>query len=410
MNPTTDIVRIFKTEYRNLVAVLCHFYDIGNIQLAEDLVSETFVKAMKTWSHNGIPESPKAWLRKTAKNLLIDYIRRQKNFNQNISPKLILEHKEAIETEWSDDIIEDSQLKMIFVVCDPELNKEAHLCLALRILSGFSIEEIAKALLSNKEAVNKKLYRAKKTLRLKNGLTTNLSEDDYATRLDTVLRVIYLIFNEGYYSSINESSIRQELCWEAMYLCKFLESKSSFSKSKIRALMALMCFHASRFDARLLDTDMIQLYDTQDRSKWNLGLIIKGEEYLNKSASGNIISKYHIEAAIAYWHTTDHDKKWNNILQLYNKLLTIEYSPIIAMNRTYALAKANSVEEAIESALKLNLKENHYYYCLLAALYNLGNEKINEIEYLRKALEIIEKPTEKVLIEDKLQKAIEDIA
>jgi len=404
MDHTNDIAQIFKDEYSNLVAVLCHFYNIGNIQMAEDIVSETFLKAMKTWSHNGIPDSPKAWLRKTAKNLFIDQFRRQKKFDQDISPELKLRNKERIGAKLTDEIIEDSQLKMIFVVCDPKLNKEAQLCLALRILSGFSIDEIAKALLSNKEAVNKKLYRAKKALRLNSGLSSNLTEEEYAVRLDNVLRIIYLIFNEGYYSSSNENSIRQEICWEAMYLCKFLESKTLFSKAKICALLALMCFHASRFNARIANTG-IQLYDEQDQSKWDVRLIQKGEEYLNKSATGNIVSKYHVEAAIAYWHTTNHEAKWDNILQLYNKLLIIEYSPIIAMNRTYALAKANSVEEAIASAQKLGLKDNHYYYCLLAELFRMSNNRNREVHYLEKALQIIENPNEKTLIEEKLKKA-----
>ena len=405
MNHSDNIAQIFKDEYSNLVAVLYHFYRIADIQLAEDLVSETFVKAMKTWSHKGIPESPKAWLRKTAKNLIIDQSRRQKNFDQKISPELRHENRESIDIELNDKIIEDSQLKMIFVVCDPKLSNEAQLCLALRILCGFSIDEIARALLSNKETVNKKLYRAKKALRLENGLTSHLDDTEYVIRLDSVLRVIYLIFNEGYYSSSNEKNIRQEFCWEAMYLCKFLESKSHFSKSKICALLALMCFHASRFHARISETDRIQLYDEQDRSKWDIELIQKGEEYLKKSATGNIVSKYHLEAAIAYWHTSDHKGKWNSILQLYNKLLTIEYSPVIAMNRTYALAKANSVEEAIESVLKLDLKNDHYYYCLVAELYNMKSDKKMEIYYLQKALEIIENPNERALIVGKLEKA-----
>jgi len=255
MKHENDIAQIFKSEYSNLVAVLCHYYKVGDIQLAEDLVSETFLKAMKTWSHNGIPDLPKAWLRKTAKNLLIDQSRRQKKYQKDILPQIKDDKNESEEPTMSDRIIEDSQLKMIFVVCDPKLNKEAQLCLALRILSGFSIDEIAKALFSNKESINKKLFRAKKTLRLENGLTSNLSEEEYAIRLDNVLRVIYLIFSEGYYSSINEKSIRQEICWEAMYLCKFLEGNSPFANSKIHALLALMCFHASRIDARIIDSN-----------------------------------------------------------------------------------------------------------------------------------------------------------
>ena len=399
------IEHFFRNEYGKMIAVITRYLGTEQIETAEDIAQEALLKAVENWSHNGIPESPRAWLRKTAKNLFIDQYRRKKKFDKDISPQLIEENQESNDLQLSDEIIEDSQLKMIFVVCDPKLNKEAQLCLALRILSGFSIDEIAKALLSNKETINKKLYRAKKTLRLENGLTSDLSENQYAIRLDNVLRVIYLIFNEGYFSSVNEKNIRQEVCYEAMYLCKFLESKSLFSKSKIQALLALMCFHASRFNARTSDTDMIQLYHEQDKSKWNIELIKKGEAYLNKSATGNIVSKYHLEAAIAFWHTTADETKWNNILQLYNKLLIIEYSPIIAMNRTYALAKANSVKEAIESALKLGLKDNHYYYCLLAELYKLNNDNIKEIQYLEKALKMINKSSEKDLIERKLKNA-----
>lgn len=405
MNHSDDIAQIFKAEYSNLVAVLCHFYNVANIQIAEDIVSETFLKAMKTWSHKGIPDSPKSWLRKTAKNLLIDQIRRYKNLEENVIPNLELYNNESIETAFSEDVIEDSQLKMIFVVCDPKLNKEAQICLALRVLSGFNIDEIAKALFLTKETVNKKLYRAKKTIKLQDSLSFNLSNEAYIERLDNVLRVIYLIFNEGYYSSINEKNIRKEICWEAMHLCVILERNTKFSKSKVQALLALMCFHASRFAARSSDDNFIYLYNQQDKSKWDIRLIKKGEELLNKSATGNIVSKYHLEAAIAYWHTTEKETKWNNILQLYNKLLTIEYSPIIAMNRTFALAKANSLEEAIKEALKLNIEDNHYYYCLIAELYGMDSNKNKEIKYLKKAIKVATKSTEKLLIEEKIKKA-----
>jgi len=398
-----DIAKIFKDEYSNLVAVLCHYYNVQDIQQAEDIVSDTFVKAMKTWSHKGIPDSPKAWLRKSAKNILIDQHRRVKTF-EKIVPKLTLEKSETSETEISDQIIEDSQLRMIFHVCDPQLKKDAQLCLSLRILCGFSIEEIAKALLSNKEAINKKLYRAKKTLREEDNFEFTLDQESYLSRLDIVLRVIYLIFNEGYYSSVSEENIKHEICYEAMHLCKFLENQSKFPKSKIQALMALMCFHSSRLNARTNDSKVSRLYHEQDKSQWNKQLILKGEEYLNRSAIGDVVSKYHLEAAIAYWHTTEDNTKWNNILQLYNKLLTIEYSPIIAMNRTYVLAKANSVKEAIGEALKLDLSGNHYYYCLLAELYRMNNDLPKEKSFLDKALLFAVKENEKELILSKLKK------
>lgn len=164
-----QLSEIFKAEYSNLVAVLCHYYGLNDIQLAEDIVSETFVSAMKTWSHNGIPKAPKAWLRKVAQNKLTDHYRRNKTYQENVIPQIDLQTEAQYDRNDSinitDEIIEDSQLRMIFVVCDPELNKAAQLGIALRILCGFNIEEIAKALFSNKEAINKKLYRAKKSFK-----------------------------------------------------------------------------------------------------------------------------------------------------------------------------------------------------------------------------------------------------
>ena len=395
---------IFKSEYSNLIAVLSNYYGLSDLQLAEDIVSDTFLRAMKTWSHKGIPKYPKAWLRKVAQNLLNEHFRRKKIYDEKITPELDAGNQQINITDITDQIIDDSQLQMIFVLCDPELNRESQLCIALRILCGFSIEEIARALLSNKDAINKKIYRAKKAIKERNQVETNLTSEQYVSRLDNVLRIIYLIFNEGYYSSVNEVNIRYEICWEAMRLSLFLSEQKIFPKQKIYALIALMCFHASRLDARTSGKKGDLLYHEQDKGKWDKDLIQKGRKYLNLSAVGNVVSKYHLEAAIAYWHTVERQGKWNNILQLYNKLLTIEYSPIIAMNRTYALAQANSVEEAIQEAHKLELKDNHHYFCLLAELYRINNNTDKEMEYLNKAIEFANKENEKELIHYKLKK------
>lgn len=382
--------------------MLCQFYGLSDIQLAEDIVSDTFLKAMKSWSHNDIPDNPKAWLRKVAQNKLTDYFRRNKTYNDKVIPSYKNDHDQISTLKITDEIIGDSQLKMMFVVCDPHLKMDAQLCLALRILCGFNIDEIAKALLSNKETINKKLYRAKKAIKERKKLNTELTKETYALRLDNVLRIIYLIFNEGYYSSINEENIRQEICWEAMRLNIILNKQAFLPQPKIHALLALMCFHTSRINARTLGIHGNMLYRDQDRSKWNQALIQKGEHYLNQSATGTIVSKYHLEAAIAYWHTTNVKDKWNNILQLYNKLLVMEYSPVIAMNRTYALAMANSVKEAIIEANKLDLKNNHYYYCLLAELYRMDRQPDKEISNLTEALKYTNKKSEQELIEAKI--------
>jgi len=398
-----QLSQIFKTEYSNLIAVLSNYYRLKDLQLAEDIVSETFMRAMKVWAHKGVPEFPKAWLYKVAQNLLKEHHRREKIYKEKITPELGAQKQEFEDVVITDKIIEDSQLQMIFVVCNPEISRESQLCIVLRILCGFSTEEIARALLSNKETINKRIYRAKKVIK-HHHLEINLSPDQYISRLENVLRVIYLIFNEGYYSSVNEQNIRFEICWEAMRLAIFLAEQEIFPKSTIYALLALMCFHASRLEARISGENGDLLYHEQDKSKWNKDLILKGTKYLHLSASGNEITKYHLEAAIAFWHTMETKEKWNNILQLYNKLLTIDYSPIIAMNRTYALARAKSIQEAIQEAHKLLLNDNHYYFCLLAELYHMAMDKHKEIEHLNKAMELANKEYEKKLIRVKLEK------
>lgn len=215
------------------------------------------------------------------------------------------------------------------------------------------------------------------------------------------------MYNEGYYSSIVEVDIRQEICWEAMRLGIFLSNQEQLPNEKTNALIALMCFHSSRFDSRINAEGQYVLYHDQNRELWNKALIQKGEKYLALSSKGSKISKYHLEAAIAYWHTTEdsNSNKWNNILQLYNKLLIIEYSPITAMNRTYALAQANSPEEALKEAKKLDLKENHLYYSLMAELYKLVDNVEQELSYLNLALKYAKRDSEILLLKEKIVKA-----
>lgn len=404
MNHTDKISKLFKAEYSNLVAVLCQFYGVVDIQTAEDIVSDTFLTAVKTWSHNGLPELPKAWLRKVAINRMNDIFRRKKTYDNKVIPNISKDEISNIEHGITEEIINDSQLRMIFAICHPSLKKDAQLCLALRILCGFNVEEIAIALLTNKQNINKKLYRAKQKFKAIENDWQQLSEADYKIRLNGVLRIIYLVFNEGYYSSVSETNIRHELCWEAMRLCLFLSRQKLTSLPKVNALIALMCFHVSRFNSRINEEGQSILYDNQDRKLWDYALIEKGEIYLSRSSLKGETSKYHLEAAIAFWHTTDSEEKWHNILQLYNRLLTIEYSPITALNRTYALARANSVEEALVEIFKLDLKSNHLYYSLIAELYRMSSNRKLELENLKMALSLANKVAEKEMISRKIEK------
>jgi RNA polymerase sigma factor (sigma-70 family) len=373
MQPNTLLPQLFKTEYSKIVSVLCKLLGITHIEVAEDLTNDTFLLASETWGLKGVPENPTAWLYLVAKNKTKDYLRRNTIYIKKIVEDLKTNQKQTVEIDldFSEKNIFDSQLQMIFAVCNPSISKEAQIGLALRILCGFGIEEIAEAFLTNKETINKRLFRAKEKLRAEN-ITLDLpSETQIKNRLETVLATLYLVFNEGYHSNSTNHHIRKEMCVEAMRLNYFLIENDITNQPSVNALMALMCFHASRFEARVNTNGTPILFDEQNKTLWNDDLISKGNFFLIQSGKGQEISKYHIEASIAYWHCTkiENQKKWENILQLYNQLLQIEYSPIAALNRTYALAKQYGNEKAIIEALKLNMNENHFYHSLLGTLY-----------------------------------------
>lgn len=399
------IPHLFRSEFSKIVAVLCKTFGLSNIQLAEDIVSDTFLIATETWGLKGIPDNPTSWLYKVASNKIKDHFKRNKIFNEKIKPELKRKTPNSeFDINLSDKNISDSQLQMFFAVCNPIISTESQITLALRILCGFGIDEISQAFLTNKETINKRLHRAKEKLR-KNKVDLSFPpKSKLKGRLDNVLSIIYLLFNEGYYSITSEQTLKKELCIEAMRLTYMLLKNEPTNLPETNALMALLCFHSSRFEARTNNQGELILYADQDKKNWDLELIKKGEHYLNKSAKGDI-TKYHLEAGISFWHTKN-DKtknKWENILQLYNQLLQIEYSPVAALNRTYALSKANSKKEAISEILKINLKTNHLYHSLLAELYSNNNSK-KEIEHLNIALKIVKNENEKKIILAKIKK------
>ena len=404
-NQNELIPHLFRTEYSKIVAVLSKLFGFAQIEIAEDIASDTFLTATETWSLKGLPENPTAWLYNVAKNKAKNYLQRDSLFANKISADIKSNATELYETEinLSAQNISDSQLKMMFAICHPSISAEAQIGLSLRFLCGFGIEEIADAFLSNKETINKRLFRAKEKLREEKIKIEFPNENEINKRLEVVLTTLYLLFSEGYYSTSQNTTLRKDLCLEAIRLCYLLTENSITNQPTVNALLSLMCFHASRFEARINKNGKIILYEYQDTNLWNTELISKGEYFLNCAASGNKISKYHLEAAIAYWHTnkTHSKEKWENILQLYNQLLQIEYSPIAALNRTYALSKANGKQEAIIEAEKLKLTDNHFYYTLLGELYkNLDNQKAKE--HFQNALALAKTQADKQAIQNKI--------
>ena len=300
--------------------------------------------------------------------------------------------------------ISDSQLQMLFALCQPSLSTEAQIGLSLRILCGFGIDEIATAFLTNKETINKRLFRAREKLRLEKVPVEFPSPDEIPKRLDTVLTTLYLLFNEGYYSESREEVLREDLCVEAMRLTYLLIENEQTNLPVVNALLSLMCFHSSRFKARKANNGEMILYNDQDESLWNRELIAKGVYFLHEASKGNVLTKYHLEASIAFWHTkkSDTPEKWETVLQLYNRLLQIEYSPVAALNRTFALSKARSKEVAIEEAEKLKLVSNPFYFALLGELYrDIDDKKANQ--NFEEAFSLAKTTSDKLVIEKKIR-------
>lgn len=399
------IPHLFRTEFRKITAVLCKVFGIEHMEVAEDIASETFLSAMETWTYKGIPENPTAWLYLVAKNKAKNYFQRNHLFAAKIADqiKYTAPGSEEPDIDLSDKNITDSQLQMIFAICHPGISKEAQIGLALRILCGFGITEIANAFLTNKEIINKRLFRAKEKLREEKVQMEFPGETEIKKRLDTVLTTLYLLFNEGYYSESQDAVLREDFCLEAMRLTYLLLENASTNTPEVNALFALMCFHASRFEARRNENGEIILYQDQDESRWNETLIAKGAWFLHEASGGKKISRYHLEATIAYWNTQKQDttEKWESILQLYNRLLQICYSPVAALNRTYALSKATGKDVAIAEAEKLQLTDNHYYFVLLGELYT-DIDNARAVTHLQKALLLAKTEADKQTIQKKL--------
>ena len=401
------IPHLFRTEYRKIVSVLYKRFGFDQIESAEDIASDTFATAAQAWAMNGIPTNPTAWLYNVAKNKAKNYLQRNSVFRNKVIPNISERNSMELhedEIDLSPQNINDSQLQMMFAICHPTIPAEAQIGLSLRILCGFGIDEIADAFLTNKETINKRLFRAKEKIREEKIRIEFPNASEIDARLSTVLTTIYLLFSEGYYSSSRDQVLRKEFCFEAMRLCTMLIENKYTNKPEVNALLSLMCFHASRFEARVNQNDELILYNEQDTNLWNTEFISKGAYFLHLATTGDNLSKYHLEAAIAYWHTKKEDtkEKWENILQLYNQLLQVEYSPIAALNRTYALSKAKGKDVAIVEAEKLKLTDNQFFHSLLGELYiNIDNRKA--VTHFRTALGLAKSAADQTNLSKKLQ-------
>jgi RNA polymerase sigma-70 factor (ECF subfamily) len=410
--PVNQLVdHLFRHRAGQMVSSLTRVFGPANLELAEDVVQETLLKALQLWSYQGIPANPDGWLIQTARNRAVDVLRRDANFRAKVPLAVDWSAVErGVELETSlDDPLGDDQLTMIFLCCHPALAREARVALTLKTVGGFSVSEIARAFLVSDDAIAQRLVRAKRKIRDEHIAFELPDGDELAARLDSVLGVLYLLFNEGYGAYQGEDLVRHDLCAEAIRLGSLLVVQPVGKRPEVYALLALMLLHASRLAARVDDAGNLRRLAEQDRSRWDRGLIQRGMSYLALAADGDVLTEYHLLAGIAACHATadrDEATDWPMILQYYDGLVAINSSPVIALNRAVALAMVRGTSVGIAEVERLAgqgaLRRYYLLPATLGELYERAGRREKAAEYYRLARDLAANETEKRFLGSKL--------
>lgn len=421
MNQTTDqlVEHFFRHESAALIAVLTRVFGLSNLPLVEDTVQAALLEALQNWKINGVPSNPAGWVHRVAKNKAIDVIRRQQrerdvterlaeNFARSASRKSAAE---GLDAAFDQPSLDDSLLQMIFACCSPVLDRHSQIAISLKILCGFHVREIASALLISPEAAKKRVQRAKSALQSTQIRMEFPDPQDISHRLAAVHEVLYLMFNEGYSTTTGDQTIRQDLCEEAARLCHLLCQKKTTSNANTRALLAMMLFHAARFQSRTSTDGSIVLLQDQDRSQWDSTLIQVAKAWLSKSADPSTLSTYHLEAGIALQHCQAEqysDTNWGVIVKLYDRLIELLPTPIYKLNRAIAKAEIGETKKALNELLEVaeekKVAQYSHLHCALAHVYRLQDDHSTANQHLRRALELATSQHERRFIENQLAK------
>jgi len=354
-----------------MVAHLTRLFGPAHLELAEETVQEAMLRALQTWPYQGVPENAGAWLFRVAHNIAIDAVRRNRTLGEKTGAVIAeLSHSaSAPDDPYLEDQLRDDELRMIFMCCHPEIPRAARVALSLKTVGGFGVREIARAFLADDAAIAQRLVRAKRQIR-EGRLTLDMPRGaELRLRLDSVLEVIYFMFNEGYAAHAGEDLIRQDLCLEALRLGR-LVAASSIAEPRVDALVALMALEAARLPARVDESGDLVLLEHQDQSRWDHRLMALGFHHFDRSMAGDEVSEYHMQAAIAATHARAVDpqsRDWPMILDLYDQLLALNRSPVVALNRAVAVAKVRGPAEALAALVPLESDPKlRDYYLLLA--------------------------------------------
>ena len=344
--PVAGIVEhLFRTEAGRITALLVRILGVSRLSLAEDATQDALIAALHHWPRTGVPGNPPAWLLQVARRKAIDALRRERSFHERTDAIRAGLELEAVTGRNTDDgePLGDDQLALAFLCCHPALSAESRVALTLKLVGGFGAGEIARAILADERAVGQRLVRAKRTLRAADAPFELPSAAELPARIDSVLEALYLMFNEGYAAHEGDALLRRDCCLEALRLAERLLPLAGPAGPKVHALAALYCFHLARFDARIDVHGAIVLLANQDRSSWNPDFVARGYRHFDESAQGDELTAYHLEAELAAchvvassWEATD----WDRILTVYDRLLELTDSPVVALSRMVAAREA----------------------------------------------------------------------
>jgi RNA polymerase sigma factor (sigma-70 family) len=395
-----------------MLSVLVKLFGLHQSQLAEDIVQDTLIAAYESWKTKAIPENPRAWLYRTAKNKAIDVLRKQNRFETQVKTALTdVSHAQSdLDELFLEHEISDAQLRMMFWCCHPALSDDAKIALILKSLCGMSAKEIAIGFMQTEDSIARRIHRAKEKLR---DLSPEINQPQAAIpeSIDTVLHALYLLFNEGYKSASSEEVIRQDLCMESIRLTLLLAHHPNFSTPKVHALLALMAFQAARQSARINEDGALVPIDEQDRRLWNRELISFGYAHFVEANKSKELSTYHIEAGIASYHVSASSFKetnWPAIVQAYHLLYQMAPNKAVAFNRAVAIGYAAGPEAGIKALEEPILDMNQAVWHVAMADFYVKLCKITEaMTHYQQALTFDLLDQERALILKKQKSAAE---